>query len=203
VLGHGRLVVEVTQACQHACAHCYNYWRLDRAPVRSATTLTRAEIRDLLHKARVDAPIREVALSGGEPLLRTDLPAIVGDLVDDGFSTVVITNGRLLTDARVARFPRGTVFEVTLFSTDAGLHDRIAGRRGAFARVVAGAASVSKQDCRLAVAVVVTRLNAHEVRRTMELGIALGADAFLFNRVNLGRASLPVADQLVPTVAQL
>jgi PqqA peptide cyclase len=203
VLGHGRLVVEVTQACQHACAHCYNHWRLDTPPVRSADTLTRTEIRDLLGKARRDAPIREVALSGGEPLLRDDLPAIVGDLVDDGFSVVVITNGRLLTGARVARFPRHTIFEVTLFSTDAVLHDRIAGRRGAFARVVAGAAHVSVQDCRLAVAVVVTSLNAHDVRRTMELGIALGADAFLLNRVNLSRTSLPIAHRLVPTAAQL
>jgi pyrroloquinoline quinone biosynthesis protein E len=203
VTGFDRIVVEVTQACQHACVHCYNYWQQDRGPVRGPDTLSRSQILDLVRKVRRDAPIKQVALSGGEPLLRDDLPEIVGDLVDDGLGVVVITNGGLLTDERVARFPEGTIFELTLFATDAALHDRIAGRPGAFRRVIAGAACVQRYRCRLALAVVVSRLNAHEVRRTMELGIALGADAILLNRVNLGRQTLALADRLVPTLQQL
>ena len=201
--GFERIVVEVTEACQHSCLHCYNYWREERGPVRSGDTLTRSGIREIVRKVKRDAPIKEVGLSGGEPLLRDDLPEIVGDLVDEGLGVVVITNGFLLTDRRVARFPEGTIFETTLFSTDARLHDRIAGRSGAFRKVLAGAVCIQRHRCRLAVAVVVNRLNAHDVGRTMELGIALGADAILFNRINLGRLTLPVADQLVPTVSQM
>lgn len=201
--GFERIVVEVTEACQHACLHCYNYWRQERGPIRSWDTLTRSGIRNIIRKVKRDAPIKEVALSGGEPLLRDDLSEIVSDLVDDGLSVVVITNGGLLNDKRVARFPEGTIFETTLFSTDALLHDRIAGRRGAFRKVLAGAVCIQRHRCRLAVAIVANRLNAHEVGRTMELGIALGADALLLNRVNLSRSTFPIADQLVPTVSQL
>jgi radical SAM protein with 4Fe4S-binding SPASM domain len=103
----------------------------------------------------------------------------------------------------VQRFPPGTFFEITLFSADAALHDRIAGRKGAFRRVLEGAARASAHKCRLAVCVVVSRLNAHDVRRALELGIALGADAFLLNRVNLSRLTLPQAPSLVPTAEQL
>ncbi len=201
--GFERIVVEVTEACQHACIHCYNFWSLNRAPVNSPESLTRSEILDLVRKVKRDALIKEVALSGGEPLLRDDLPEIVGDLVDEGVSVVVITNGVLLTDKSVPRFPQGTIFEITLFSTDARIHDRIAGRRGAFRKVIAGAVCVQRHRCHLAVAVVLNRLNAHDVRRTMELGIALGADAILLNRVNLSRLTLPMADHLVPTLRQL
>lgn len=198
-----RIVIEVTEACQHACLHCYNFWSQDRAPVHSPGSLTRNEIRDLVRSIKRQTPIKEVAISGGEPLLREDLPEIVGDLVDDGLSVVVITNGALLDDPRVSRFPQGTIFETTLFSTDAALHDRIAGRRGAFRKVIRGAVSVAKKQCRLALALVLNRLNAHDVRRTMELGIALGADAILLNRVNLGRHTFPQADRLVPSLTQL
>lgn len=198
-----RLVLEVTEACHHACLHCYNHWRLDRAPVGSPDSLTRPEIRRLVRKIREDAPIKVVAVSGGEPLLRADTPEIVCDLVEDGLAVVVITNGTLLVDDVVSRFPEGTVFEVTLFSTNEQLHDAIAGRWGAFRKVIAGAVCLRRNRCRLAVSVVVNRLNAQDVRPTMELGIALGADSLLLNRVNVSRVIFPVAAQLVPSPEQI
>jgi PqqA peptide cyclase len=200
---HEYLVVEVTEACPHACVHCYNYWREDRAPVLSPGTLRRKEILNLVRKIRRDAPIRVVALSGGEPLLRPDLAAICRDLVDDGLRVAVITSGVLLTPARAARFPSGTTFEITLFGADASLHDRIVGRAGAFNRVLQGAASALEHNCAVVVSVVLNRLNAHHTRDALELGIALGADAFLLNRMNFSRLTLPHAAQLAPTLEQL
>ncbi|MBN9661213.1 MAG: radical SAM protein [Acidobacteria bacterium] len=198
-----RIVLEVTEACHHACLHCYNYWREDRAPVSAPDTLSRAEIRTLIRRILRDAPLKQVGLSGGEPLLRSDLPGIVEDLRSAGLGVVVITNGTLLTPARVRRFPEGTVFEMTLFSVDAPLHDRIAGVPGAFQKVLQGAVAAAAHGCRLAVSVVVNRLNAHDVRRALELGIALGADGFLLNRVNFSRTTADQASVLAPTVEQL
>ena len=56
---------------------------------------------------------------------------------------------------------------------------------------------------RLALACVINSLNAHDVLQTIELGIALKAEAVMFNRINLTRSTLPVAAQLVPSVHQL
>ncbi len=198
-----RIVLEVTEACPHACLHCYNHWRESRAPLSSPDTLTRREISQLIAKVRLDAPIQQVAFSGGEPLLRPDLPDIVGDLLEQEVSSVVITSGVLLTDDLTSRFPKGTIFEITLFSTNAELHDRIAGRNGAFKKVIAGAVCAHRHRCRVALALVVGRLNAHDVRRTMELGIALGANAVLLNRVNLSRLTFPHGNRLAPSAKQL
>jgi pyrroloquinoline quinone biosynthesis protein E len=197
------VVVEVTQACHHRCLHCYNYWRRRRAPINDPQALSRAEILDLIRKIRRDTPLRQVGLSGGEPLLRPDLPEIASDIAAEGLDVVVITSGTLLNEERLARFPAGTIFEFTLFSVDAELHDRIAGRPGAFKRVIRGVQLAGRHNFRLALACVVNRLNAHDVLQTIELGIALKAEAALFNRINLSRSSLPMADQLVPSVEQL
>jgi radical SAM protein with 4Fe4S-binding SPASM domain len=197
------VVVEVTEACHHRCLHCYNYWRDEHAPIKASDTLSRAEILSLIRKVQRDTPLRQVALSGGEPLLRRDLPEIATDLVTAGLEVMVITSGTLLDDEKLKRFPSGTGFEFTLFGVTAGLHDRIAGRPGAFAKVIRGIQCAGRHGFPLALTCVVNRLNAHEVLETIELGIALKAQAVLFNRMNLSRSTLPVADQLVPSIAQL
>jgi PqqA peptide cyclase len=194
-----RVVLEVTEACHHACLHCYNYWREQRAPVRAPATLSRAEIRTLIRRIKEDAPLKQIGLSGGEPLLRNDLPGIVEDLQAEDLGVVIITSGTLLTPARAKRFPEGTIFEMTVFSADAALHDRIAGRPGAFQKVLEAAVAIRKSRGRLAVSVVVNRLNAGDVRRALELGIALGADGFLLNRMNFTRITAAQADWLAPT----
>lgn len=197
------VVLEVTEACPHACLHCYNFWRENRAPLASLDTLNRKEIRHLIRRIKAETPLRNVGISGGEPLLRRDLPGIVTDLVEDDLAVVVITSGALLTRQRAARFPKETVFEITLFSAGAALHDRIAGRAGAFRRVVDGAVCAWGRGCRLGVSVVVNRLNAHDVFAALEFGVALGANAFLLNRMNFTRLTLPRAGELAPTPAQL
>ncbi|HZP01731.1 MAG TPA: radical SAM protein [Terriglobia bacterium] len=200
--GVKRLVVEVTEGCNHACLHCYNYWRNGRRSRRGRPALSRKEIRNLIQKVKRDAPLTQVALSGGEPLLRKDLPEIVCDIRDDGLSSVVITNGALLTDSNLDRYPVGSIFEVTLFSYKAELHNHIAGRP-VFNRVLESLVRIEKHKSRFVLACVINKLNTHHVQRTIELGIALGADAVLVNRMNLSRHVLPLAAGLVPSASAL
>lgn len=198
-----RLVLEVTEGCNHNCLHCYNYWREQRAPVHDRDTLTRSEIRRLLGQIRTEIPLEQVALSGGEPLLRPDCAGIAGDLVEDGLRVTVITNGTLLTPTRLASMPRELAFEITLFSADEALHDRIAGRTGAFRRTLAGMVAARAHGSMVIGACVISALNAHDVRRTIELSLALGASTVMLNRINLSRYPLERMPELVPSAAQL
>jgi len=191
------LVLEVTPRCNNACLHCYNYWSHDRDVQGRVNPLSRGEIFSLFSDPCVQGHGAQVALSGGEPLLRRDLTEITCDLFGLGLRPVVITNASLL-NARILRaLPRGTIFEVTLFSADRDLHDRIAGRR-CFDRVVGNLLLVERFRHRFVLACVLTRLNAPDIKRTIKLGLALGAEAVLLNRVNLTRRTLPLADTLVP-----
>ncbi len=197
-----RVVVEVTGRCNHSCRHCYNFWEHGRNRPGQEAELSRSEILELVRKIGRDTPLSQVALSGGEPMLRGDLPEIVADLHEEGLSVAVITNGTLLTAERLHRFPPEILFELTLFSFDANVHNRLAGAH-AFERVLESGTLIEQQGHKLAVALVVTRQNSTHVFKTIELGIALGASAFLFNRVNLGRQALPIAAELVPTAEML
>jgi pyrroloquinoline quinone biosynthesis protein E len=194
------LVVEVTEKCNNACLHCCNYWRGNGA--RAQDMLSRQEIREVVGKVLRDAPLIQVALSGGEPLLRADLPEICCDLVGMGLGTVVITNGVLLDGGRLRRFPADTAFEITLFSADEHLHNQIAGRV-VFDRILENIVRLRRRGHRFVLVFVITRLNAQDTTRTIKLGVALGAEAVMMNRINLSKRTISSAKELVPTRAQL
>jgi len=196
------LIVEVTEHCNNNCAHCYNFWRGSGQKRENLRPLPRADIRTLVGKVLLDAPVEQVALSGGEPLLRPDLPDIASDLADMGLNVVVITNGSLLDRQRFKRFPPGCLFEITLFSPDPDIHDSMAGRKR-YEALVRNLAVLSGAGLSLVVASVITSRNAHDVGRTIQLAIALGAQAVLLNRVNLGRRMYLHSPELVPSAFQV
>ncbi len=196
------LIIEVTERCNNNCAHCYNFWRGSGQERRDLRPLPRADIRSLVAKVLLEAPVEQVALSGGEPLLRPDLPDIASDIADMGLRVVVITNGSLLDLQRLRRFPRGCVFEVTLFSSDPGIHDSMAGRRR-YETLIRNLAVLSGTGLSFVIAAVITSKNAHDVARTIQLAIALGAQAVLLNRVNLGRRMYIHSPELVPSAVQI
>jgi radical SAM protein with 4Fe4S-binding SPASM domain len=194
MLPYRTVVLEVTEQCPHACRHCYNFWRDDRAKTIAPNTLGRGAIRDLVRRIKAETLLEQVAISGGEPLLRSDLAGILQDILNEGLTPVVITSGALLTPTRVRRLPREIILEVTLFGADSRLHDLIVGRKGTLARVIEGVARARRHGCSLVVSVVVNGLNVHEVGRALELGIALGAEGFLLNRMNLTPPTMRDAD---------
>ncbi len=81
------LIFEVTQRCNHGCLHCYNVWQPDdevwpsdypRGQLDTDRTLA------LLNKALDETRCDHVTLTGGEPLLRADLPCILDLLRERG-----------------------------------------------------------------------------------------------------------------------
>jgi len=203
MLPYRTIVLELTENCPQCCVHCYNYWREHRAKTVTPATLGRGQIRDLVRRFKGESQLEQVAISGGEPLLRSDLTGILADIANEGLTPVVITSGALLTPTRVKRLPRDTILEITLFTADAALHDRIVGRKGSLRRVIEGVARAREHGCHIVASVVVSSLNAHDVHRALELGIALGAEGFLLNRMNISKATMPTAAWLAPTRVQL
>jgi radical SAM protein with 4Fe4S-binding SPASM domain len=197
-----QVVVEVTRACNNDCLHCYNYWYPSRSPEKGETLLTQAEILRLIKKVQREAPLSAVALSGGEPFLRVDLPEIVCGLINAGLKVITITNGSLITPDRLRGMPRNSNFEVTLFSANQETHDFLAGRK-AFNQVLAGLTLLAKEKHNFILACVLTKFNAQDITETIELGLAMGASGVMLNRINLSRHVLPKAGDLVPSAAAL
>src|SRR4030042_2045038 len=151
------LIFEVTQRCNHACLHCYNVWHgADGAP----SDYPRGELDTertlaLLGKALDETACSHVTPTGGEPLLRGDLNAILDYLRGRNSPVTIISNGRLLGEAAaVDCLDRGVgLFELPLLSHRREIHDRLSGAPGAWDAVLDAMANVRLHRGRFGAAV--------------------------------------------------
>ncbi len=128
------VVWNVTSACNLACAHCYA--AVKQGAVKPDLT-TREAMAVLADLAAFKCPV--VLFSGGEPLMRLDLPELVAYAVQLGLRAVVSSNGTLLDDAMAARLKKaGATYVGISVDGQPAVHDRFRGKSGAYARTLAG-----------------------------------------------------------------
>jgi MoaA/NifB/PqqE/SkfB family radical SAM enzyme len=122
------LDIAVTYRCQCDCIHCSARSHAGRGP-----EMDTEEMKSVLTQgARMG--VQEVILSGGEALLREDLPALVRHARRLGLLTRLNTNG-LLVDRRAIRTLRRaglSQWAVSIDAADAATHDERRGRPGTF-----------------------------------------------------------------------
>lgn len=198
------LIYEVTARCNLRCGHCYNVWKAGVEGRAGDELPTRRALR-LIDTACRDARCIRFTFTGGEPCLRDDLETLVRRARKRCRAINLITNGTLLGDGRAAALAEAGVglFELPLNSADRGKHDAMSGAAGSFDKVTRAAADIRKAGADLAFVFVGTRGNIGELRGALELGTALGARTFLFNRYNAGGAHAGDPGALLPTVKQL
>jgi radical SAM protein with 4Fe4S-binding SPASM domain len=195
-------VFEATQRCNHDCPHCYNAWKnpIDYPQGELATGETLA----LLDRMLDQTGARLVTLSGGEPLLRPDLFEIVDHLAERRVAQNLISNGRLLDEAAIARLvAKISVFELPLLSSRREVHDQLSGSPGAFDRVTCAIADLRLARAHVVAVFVATRLNLPTWRETAELAVALGVDGVMFNRFNPGGRGRENVELLQASPAEL
>jgi len=197
------LIFEVTQRCNHACLHCYNVWQGESDYPRGE--LDTARTLNLLGKALDETDCRHVTLTGGEPLLRPDLPVLLDFLGERGVGITLISNGRLLDENRTADcLARGVgLFELPLLSSEREIHDQLSGAPGAWEAVLAAMAEIRLRRGRFVAVFVVTRLNLDQLAETIKLAFAFGARGLLLNRFNPGGRGRTQIESLLPSVAQM
>ncbi|MGW2601454.1 radical SAM protein [Streptomyces klenkii] len=126
------VVWDTTYACPLRCSHCYS--ESGRRPSRQLGPQDMLRVTDAL----ISLGPRVVALSGGEPLLVRGLFEVAARLRDAGVRTSVNTSGWLMN--RPLAEGLADHFDEVIVSLDGatpGVHDRIRGRAGSFARVMA------------------------------------------------------------------
>lgn len=122
------VVWNTTRACNLGCTHCYASARSGPAPDELDTAEAFALLDDL-----ADFGVPAVLLSGGEPLTRADLPALLEYGVDRGLRFTLSTNGTLLDDA-VARnlATLGITYVGISIDGTESTHDRLRRHAGAW-----------------------------------------------------------------------
>ena len=172
----GKTDLKVGYACNNRCVHCVIADQRDAAQSqRGRTERTTREIVGQMVDARRKG-FGTLVLTGGEPTLRRDLPALLAAARDLGFSLGLQTNGRRFADPafvdRLAAFRLTCV--VALHGETAALHDAITRAPGSFDQTVAGLRNLLDAGQRVYVKVVLSRLNAGHATAIVGLAADLG-----------------------------
>jgi len=179
-------ILEITNRCNQNCAYCYNVWKSDSGYI--CGDLSPEKYIDILKKIITEGKPRIVTISGGEPMLNKNIFNIILYLKRKKIKTNLITNGTLLATSDIKKFIKLKVklFELPLLSSIPKIHDKITGFDGGWKKTISSMREIKKQRGNLAVVIVLTNENIFDIKNTLELSIAIGADSILLNRANAG-----------------
>jgi radical SAM protein with 4Fe4S-binding SPASM domain len=167
----------LTRRCNLECAHCY----ISAGPSESADgELTTAECLRITDEILALNPAPLFILSGGEPLLRSDLTTIAWYAVRGGATVVVGTNGTLLTEERIAALKEAGVSGVAISvdSLEPRRHDNFRHGAGAFAATADAVRRLHAHRLDFIVQTTITKGNRAELASLVDWAAERGAVSF-------------------------
>jgi pyrroloquinoline quinone biosynthesis protein E len=191
------LVAELTHRCPLQCFYCSN--PIDLSPDEMDTE----GWLGIIDQAG-ELGVRQLHLTGGEPLLRRDLPALVARAGDRGLYTNLITSGLGLSAARLSALVDAGLRHVQLSVQDS---DPASARRIAGLAVTdrkrSAAAAIVASGLPLTVNVVLHAGNADRVAELAALAVALGASRLELAHTQFYGWALRNREALMPTPDQV
>ncbi len=159
------VVWNVTRRCNLKCVHCYAGSKNIHYKDELTTAEGKALIEDL---ASSGSPV--VLLSGGEPLMRKDLPELARHAVERGMRVVISTNGTLITEKTAAVYREiGLSYVGVSLDGVEETHDRFRGVKGAFAAAMKGIRICRDAGIKVGVRFTMNRKNAADIPAVFDL----------------------------------
>jgi pyrroloquinoline quinone biosynthesis protein E len=190
----------LTHRCPLQCPYCSNPVELDRV---------RGELDTATWKRVIDEAaalgILQVHFSGGEPMVRRDLEALVDHARRAGLYTNLITSAVLLDQKRVDGLVEAGLdhVQISFQDVDDAAGDHVANYRDAQLLKREAAARVRAAGWPLTVNAVVHRQNLARLEAMIELAVELGASRLEVAHVQYYGWALENRAALLPTRAQL
>jgi PqqA peptide cyclase len=192
------LLAELTYQCPLHCPYCSN-----PATYPGGAELSTAEWRRVLEEA-AEMGVFHVGLSGGEPLLRSDLADLVAAARGAGLYTNLITSGMGLNAARAEQLRAAGLdtVQISFQAAEAPQADAIAGTR-AHRHKLEAAAAVRTAGLALSLNVVIHRSNIDTIPQIIALAESLGAIRLELANVQYYGWAYRNRAQLLPTRPQV
>jgi pyrroloquinoline quinone biosynthesis protein E len=193
------MLAELTHRCPLHCPYCSNPIEL----VTRSNELSTEDWLSVLSQAR-ELGVLQVHMSGGEPLVRPDLPSLVEHASSLGCYVNLVTSGLGLTEERLTDLAdRGLAHvQLSVQGADAEIANKIAGVKAHLPKLAA-ARVVKKLGLPLTVNVVLHRANHHQVGALIDLAENMGADRLELANTQYYGWGLRNRDALMPTSTQL
>jgi 12,18-didecarboxysiroheme deacetylase len=177
------VVWNVTSACNLRCVHCYASERTQ------SPELSTDEGRELIANLE-DYGTPVVLFSGGEPLMRKDLPELIRQTVRSGMRAVISTNGTLITrDLAMELSDYGLSYIGVSLDGLEEVNDSFRGVPGAFRAALKGIENAMREGIKVGLRFTMNRRNASEIPKILELMKTEGVPRICFyHLVYTGRA---------------
>ena len=181
------LAWEVTRACALACVHC----RAEATPKRDARELTTEEAFGVIDQiVELGRPI--LVITGGDPMMRPDIFAIIGRAVERGLHVGFSPSATRLVSREALQRVREAGVDMVHVSLDGSCpegHDAFRRVAGSFARTLEIASDVVDAGLPLQVGTTVSRQNVDDLPKMLDVVRDLGATVWnVFFLVPTGRA---------------
>jgi radical SAM protein with 4Fe4S-binding SPASM domain len=193
----------LTQRCNLRCTHCYQESGAEGEELSFPEIVSVIEeTADMLEAWREAYGIDfspSFHVTGGEPLLLRDLPAILAEMKRRRFAVYLLSNGTLITEAWAERLADLGVDGVQVSLEGPGLiHENIRGP-GSFAAALTGAQNLVAAGLRVIFNTTISRLNAASFPELVPLSKSLGVQELGFARlVPSGRGEALLDQMLSP-----
>ena len=159
------VVWNVGRRCNLKCVHCYSGSANREYSGELTTKEGEALIADL---SRFGSPV--ILFSGGEPLLRRDLPHLAQLATDRSMRAVISTNGTLITREVAGQLKRiGLSYVGVSLDGMEETNDKFRGVRGAFAAALEGIRNCREAGIKVGLRFTINRRNAQDVPRIFDL----------------------------------
>ncbi|MBF7682521.1 pyrroloquinoline quinone biosynthesis protein PqqE [Acinetobacter sp. B5B] len=194
------LLAELTYRCPLQCPYCSN--PLEFASMQNE--LTTEQWFDVFKDARQMGAV-QLGFSGGEPLVRQDLPQLIQYAHDLGFYTNLITSGLGLNEEKIAQFQHAGLdhIQVSFQASDPVINDMLAGSKKAFEKKKDIAKLVKKYEYPMVLNFVIHRHNIDQIEDIIQLCIELEADTVELAICQFYGWAYLNRQGLLPTKAQL
>jgi 12,18-didecarboxysiroheme deacetylase len=159
------VVWNVTQRCNLKCVHCYAHAKDKEYTNELSTAEGKALLDDLS-----DFGVPVILFSGGEPLVRKDLPELADYAVQKGMRAVISTNGTLIS-SKMARTLKEIGLSYVGISLDGmeTINDRFRGVKGAFNSAMDGIRNCQAAGIKVGLRFTVNKVNATEIPAIFDL----------------------------------
>ena len=159
------VVWNMTRKCNLKCVHCYAHATEESSVAELTTEEGRRLIDDL---AGFGVPV--LLFSGGEPLVRKDLPDLAAYAVEKGMRAVISTNGTLITREK-ARTLKEIGLSYVGISLDGmeEINDRFRGVTGAFNKAMEGIENCQAAGIKVGLRFTINKFNVDEIPKVFDL----------------------------------
>ena len=159
------VVWNITKQCNLKCIHCYAHAKNIPFDNELSTKDGKNLIDDL---ARFNVPV--LIFSGGEPLIRKDLPELAAYTVEKGIRAVISTNGTLISQ-KTAHILKDIGLSYVGISLDGmeKINDRFRGVKGAFQSALDGINNCKEAGIKVGLRFTINKFNESEISKIFTL----------------------------------